>query len=162
MIELNRYKLELLMKVKPLGVTVVAALTLMSAFAFFFLQMLLIGLNAVGGPPPSGTSYTMPWSFFAPLFLAACALAVSIGQFLGARWAWYASMAFWIVLLSISAWFLYAADFANGTIWFDHQVSWSFTNGFEGFLAVLTIFIIYGIGCLAYFSSKKPREYFRI
>ena len=150
------------MKVKPLGVAVVATLTLVSAFAFFFLQLLLIGLSAVGGPPPSGTSYATPWSFFAPLFLAALALAVSIGQFLGARWAWYASMAFWIVLLFISAWFLYGANFANGTIWFDHQMSWSFTGGFEGFLAVLTISIIYGIGCLAYFSSKKPREYFRV
>lgn len=148
------------MKFRPLGVTTVAALTLMSALALFYLQMIFIALSAVGGPPPSGTSYTLPWYYFVPLFLAAWAFAVSIGQFLGAQWAWYASMAFWTVLLPIFGWYAYMIDFANGIIWLD-QSGYFLWYGFEGFLASLTP-LIYSVACLACFSSRKPREYFHV
>jgi hypothetical protein len=46
-------------------------------------------------------------------------LEASIGQFLGAKWAWYASMAFWIVLLLTFSWYTFAIDFAHGIIWLD-------------------------------------------
>jgi hypothetical protein len=148
------------MRFRPIGVTTVAVLTLMSAVALFYLQMILIVLSAVGGPPPSGTSYTLPLYYFVPLFLAAWALAVSIGQFLGSRWAWYASMAFWIVLLPIFGWVAYMIDFAHGIVWLD-EWGYFLWYRFEEFLATL-VPLAYSIGCISYFLSRKRREYFRV
>jgi len=147
------------MSSRPVGVTVVSALTLMSALALFYGQMVLIALMSVGGPPPSGTSYSLPWYYFFPLFLAAWALLVTIGQRLGAKWAWYASMVFWIVLLLIFGWVAYMVDFASGIIWLDE---WGYLVGY-GFVEFLLTLIplVYGIGCISYFLSRKPREYFR-
>jgi hypothetical protein len=132
----------------------------MSALALFWLQILFIVLSAIGGPPSPGTSYTLPLYLLVPLFLAALALAASIGQFLGARWAWYVSIAFWIILLSHFVWYAYMIDFAHGIIWLDR---WGYFlwYGFEGFLATLTP-LLYSIGCLAYFLTRKPREYFHV
>ena len=44
------------MKKRPIGVTVVAVLTMFTALVFGFFQILVIALSAVGGPPsqPSG------------------------------------------------------------------------------------------------------------
>jgi hypothetical protein len=145
---------------RPLGVTATAALTLLSALALFLLQLVLVALSAVGGPPPSGTSYTLPLYYYIPTFLACCAFAVSIGQFLGAKWAWYASIAFWIILLIFFGWAAYLIDFSHGIIWLD---AWGYfvSYGFQEFLATL-IPLIYAAGAIAYFLTKNVRDYFHI
>jgi hypothetical protein len=117
-------------------------------------------LSALGGPPPAGTSYALPFYYYIPIFLACYALAASIGQFLGAKWAWYTSIAFWIILLAFFGWAAYVIDFSHGIIWLD---AWGYfiSYGFEEFLATL-IPLFYASGSLAYFLTKNVRDHFRI
>jgi hypothetical protein len=145
---------------RPTGVTTIAVLTLLSALALFLLQFVLIALSAVGGPPPAGTSHTLPFYFYIPIFLACFAFAVSIGQSLGAKWAWYTSIAFWITLLTFFGWVAYVIDFSHGIIWLD-EWGYFISYGFEEFLATL-IPLFYASGSLAYFLTKNVRDYFRI
>ncbi len=143
-------------KRRPLGVTVVAALTLLAALALGFLQMLVIGLSAVGGPPsrPSG----LPPVLLLPVVGAFVSFALAIGQFDGERWAWYGSIGFWVVCLIVFGWFAYWIDFSQGVIFLDR---WGYFvwYSFIGFLLTLMP-LIYAAGCITYFLTRRAKSYF--
>ena len=65
------------MKKRPIGVTVVAVLTMFTALVFGFFQILVIALSAVGGPPsqPSG----LPPVLLFPSLVAFLVFVLSIG-----------------------------------------------------------------------------------
>jgi len=146
---------------RPVGVTVVAALTLTMALILFFFQLVLIALTAIGGPPPPETSYSLPLTFFIPSFLAVFALSVGIGQLLGAKWSWYASIAFWIIFIAYFGWFAYVLDPIYGLIQLDQYAYPDVLYVFAGLLLSLSP-LAYGVGCLMYFLRKSTRAYFGV
>lgn len=146
---------------RPIGVTVVAALTMMSAIVLGFFQFIVFALSAVGGPLPSGSQGSgLPLIFLTPLFLAMCGFSISIGQLEGSKWAYYASIVFWIVLLACFGLLAYVVDFLNGIIWLDGRGDFSF-HGFLIFLATIAP-LVYSAGSLTYFLTKIPRAYFQL
>lgn len=144
------------MKKRPMGVTVVAVLTMFTALAFGFLQILVIGLSAVGGPPsrPSG----LPPVLLFPSLVAVLVFALSIGQLAGARWAWYGSIVFWVLCLIGFGWFAYIVNFSHGVIFLD---PWGYfvLHSFIGFLLTL-VPLVYAAGCIRYFLTRNVRGYF--
>lgn len=146
---------------RPVGVTVVAALTLTMALVLFFLQLVLVALTSIGGPPPSGTSYSLPLTFFIPSFLAVFAFSVSIGQLLGAKWSWYASIAFWIIFIACFGWFAYVWDSSYGLIRLYLYPYPEVLYVFAGLLLSLSP-LAYGGCCLTYFLRKSTRAYFHV
>jgi hypothetical protein len=151
-----------IMAKRPIGVTLVATLTMMFAIALGFFQVIFSLLAAVGGPTPSGFPGTGLFCliFLGPLFLAVSGFVISIGQFEGSRWAYYASMIFWIVLLPCFGLLVYVVDFLNGVIWLGGRGNFSF-HGFLIFLATIAP-LVYSAGSLIYFLTKTPRAYFRL
>jgi len=146
---------------RPIGVTVVAALTMMSAIVLVFFQFIVFALSAVGGPPSSGSQGSgLPLIFLTPLFLAVCGFSISIGQLGGSKWAYYASIVFWMVLLACFGLLAYVVDFLNGIIWLDRWGYFSF-HGFLIFLATIAP-LVYSAGSLTYFLTKTPRAYFQL
>jgi hypothetical protein len=146
---------------RPIGVTVVAALTMMSAIVLGFFQFIVFALSAVGGPPSSGSQGSgLPLIFLTPLFLAVCGFSISIGQLEGSKWAYYASIVFWIVLLACFGLLAYVVDFLNGIIWLDGRGDFS-SHGFLIFMATIAP-LLYSATSLTYFLTKTPRAYFQL
>jgi hypothetical protein len=109
---------------------------------------------AVGGPTPSRPSGFFILIYLSPLLAAMSGLVISIGQFGGLRWAYYASIVFWIVLLPCFGRLVYVFDFRNGVIFLRE---WVFNfHGFLIFLGTVTP-LIYNLGSLIYFLTKTPR-----
>jgi hypothetical protein len=146
---------------RPIGVTVVAALTLTMALVLFYLQLVLLALTAIGGPPPSGTGYSLPLTFFIPSFLAVFAFSVSIGQLLGTKWSWYASIAFWIIFIAYFGWYAYVLNLSYRLIRLDLYPYPDVLYVFAGLLLSLSP-LIYGGCCLTYFLRKSTRTYFHV
>jgi hypothetical protein len=145
-----------ILKKRPVGVTVAAVLTIFTALAFGFLQILIIGLSAVGGPPsrPSG----LPPVLLFPSLVAVLVFVLSVGQLDGARWAWYGSIVFWVCCLIGFGWFAYMVDFSHGVIFLD---PWGYFvwYSFIGFLLTL-VPLVYAAGCIRYFFTRNVRDYF--
>jgi len=146
---------------RPIGVTVVAALTLTMALVLFYLQLVSLALTAIGGPPPPETSYSLPLTYFIPSFLAVFALSVSIGQLLGAKWSWYASTAFYIIFIAYFGWYAYVLNLSYGLIRLDLYPYPDVLYVFAGLLLSLSP-LAYGGCCLMYFLRKKTRAYFHV
>jgi hypothetical protein len=133
------------LKKRPIGVTVVAVLTMFVAFAFGFLQMVVIGLMGVGGSISRSPSFT-PVSllvilvFLSPGLAAFFAFGLSIAQFDGARWAWRGSMIFWVLCLIVFGYFAYRINFSYGII--------------------LLVPLFYAAGCIRIFLTRNVRDYF--
>ena len=144
---------------RPIGVTIAAWLTLLSGIALLFIFMLFGILAAVGGPYPSGTSPQLPLIFYAPFLLSVFAFALVIMMFVRARYAWHASMMFWVA-------------FALFFIWcYNFMGVWHYMFYLEGgdpwyqYLSIARILFlpfpfIYAVGCSIYFLTRTPREYF--
>jgi len=143
---------------RPIGVTIVAILTIIFGVALLFLFMLLLVLSAVGGPYPSGTSPQLPLIFYAPLILSVSAFAVSSGMLGRSRYAWYASMMFWIVFVLFFVW---CYSFMGVWHWMFYLESgdWYRLLSIARILALPSPFV-YAVGCSIYFLTKTPREYF--
>jgi len=123
-------------------------------------QLFSFVLSAVGGPPSSGLTGYGPLILLTPLFLALYGFFISIGQLEGSKWAYYASIVFWIVLLACFGLLAYVIDFLNGIIWLDGRGYFSF-HGFRIFLASIAP-LVYSAGSLIYFLTKTPRAYFQL
>jgi hypothetical protein len=154
-------KKTIIMGKRPIGVTVVAALAMMSAIVLGFFQFIVFALSAVGGPPSSGSQGSgLPLIFLTPLFLAVCGFSISIGQLEGSKWAYYASIVFWIVLLACFGLLAYVVDFLNGIIWLDGRGDFS-SHGFLIFMVTIAP-LLYSAASLTYFLTKTPRVYFQL
>jgi hypothetical protein len=143
---------------RPLGVTIVAVLTLLSAFALGFLYLVFYGLSVVG--MGSGLPLTLNnLQYYLPLFFAFFALAssVSILNWTASKYLWYSSMVYWTILLIYFIPFAYMWNSNSGLFSDPYPEMWQY----EAF--VVTLFpLIYAVGCLAYFLTEGPREYFHV
>ena len=103
---------------RPIGVTVVARLTMMVAIALALFQYIFFLLAGVGGPTPAGFhgSGLFLFIYISPLFLAVYGFIISINQLEGRKWAYHASIVFWILLLIGFSFLAYVIDFLNGII----------------------------------------------
>jgi len=143
---------------RPIGVTIVAILTIIFGAALFFLFTLFVALSAVGGPHQSGTSYQLPIIFYVPLLLSVIAFVVSIGTLARARYVWHASMMFWIFFVLFFVW-----CYTFMGVW--HWMFYLEGGDWYKLLSIARILFlpspfIYSVGCSIYFLTKTPREYF--
>jgi hypothetical protein len=131
-------------KKAPLGVTVVAVLTLLGAIGDFFFATFWVALSGMGGPPLSGSN--SPISYWVVLFnsllLSIISLVASIGMFRGARYVWYLSMILWAFS---AAHYCYAA-------------SLMFRG--ENLMIMAGLAILVNITLIVYFQSKQVKDYF--
>ncbi|MEM3627443.1 MAG: hypothetical protein QXZ25_05395 [Candidatus Bathyarchaeia archaeon] len=150
---------------RPKGVTVVAALTLLSAFALAFLFFVFWAVSVVGmGHGLPLTFSSLP--FYLPLSFAFFGFAFAAAILRGAtsKFLWYSSLLYWIALFLYFVWaYTYMAVWhymfylEGGEDWF----SWYNILSYSRILFLPSPFI-YAIGCLTYFLTKTPRKYFNI
>jgi hypothetical protein len=150
---------------RPIGVTIVAVLTLLSSFALAFLFLIFWAVSVVGmGPGLPLTFSNLP--FYLSLLFAFFAFACSIAIISRAtsKYLWYSSLAYWIALSAYFVWaytymrvWQYMFYLEGGQAWFSWYNILSYAR-----IALLPLPFIYAIGCLAYFLTKNPREYFHV
>ena len=136
---------------RPIGLTIVAFLTLLSSVVLAFLLLTLWVVSCVGmggGIPLTVTNLPHYLSWLLPIF--AFLFSVSILGGITSRYLWYSLVVFWIALVL----------FFVG--WYTSTEIWHYTGYFEfGILFVLFPFI-YTVGCLVYFLTSTPKEYFHV
>jgi hypothetical protein len=146
---------------RPIGVTIVVSLTLLFGAVLFFIFMLFIALAAVGGPYSSGTPVQLPLIFYAPLLLSIFAFVLSGRILAKARFAWHASIIFWIVLVLFFAWSYTFMGVWHWMFYLESGLAW------YKFLSAARILFLpspffYAVGCSIYFLTETPREYFHV
>jgi hypothetical protein len=127
----------------PLGVTVVAVLTLLGAIGNFFFATFWVALSGMGS---AGSLFNPPISYWIVLFnsllLSIIALVASVGMFQGASYVWYLS----IILWEFSAvHYCYAA---------------SLIFCCENLMIMTGLAIFVNITLIVYFQSKQVKDYF--
>jgi hypothetical protein len=141
---------------KPKGVAIVAVLTLLSAVALFFFCLLLFALAGVGGEGNAAAGGGLPLWLLAwllpPFALAILALICAVGILAGTKYAWYTSIVLWTTLL------IYFGPWA---LMIDTKMSYVYVYELETALATAAP-LIYSVGCLAYFQTKRVKEYFGV
>jgi len=130
------------------------------AVASFFVFAVIVALSAVGGAYASSVSHQLPLVYYVPLLLSAFAFAVSLGMFFRTRYVWHVSMMFWIVFSLFFAWCYTFMGVWHWMFYFEGGADW------YKFLSIARILLlpspfIYSVGCLVYFLTETPREYFR-
>jgi hypothetical protein len=131
-------------KKTPLGVTVVAILTLLGAVGDLFFFVMWVAFSAMGhagvylSPPP--ISYWIV--LFNSLLLSVISVIASIGMLQGASYAWYLSIILWVFS---AAHYCYAASLI-------------FTG--ENLTTMTGIAILVNGAFIVYFLSKQVRDYF--
>jgi hypothetical protein len=73
------------------------------------------------------------------------------------RYTWYASIVFWIVFLVSFVWW-YTASYTVSGGW-QYVIYMDEPPTVAGILAMLSP-LVYATGCLTYFMSRTPRQYF--
>ena len=158
------------MSKRPLGITLVAVLTLLSSGALWCLFMVNSILLVVGGPYGGGSSDWLYMTIHYPTITISFVLLVyafflSIGMFkLTTKYVWYASILFWILLLSFFSGWTY-------TVWRNIGISYNQDGSstweiiypwqYEAIMVTLLPFA-YSIGCPAYFLTQKIMHYFNL
>jgi hypothetical protein len=131
------------MKKAPLGVTVVAVLTLLGAIGDFFFATVWVAFSGMGS---AGTYVTLPISYWIVLFnsllLSIVALVASIGMFLGARYVWYLSIILW----------------AFSAVHYCYAASRIFCC--ENLIIMAGMAVLVNITFIVYFQSRQVRDYF--
>lgn len=136
---------------RPIGLTIVAFLTLLSSIALAYLLLIVWAVSCVGmggGIPLTVTNLPYYLSWLLPIF--AFVFSVGILGGITSRYLWYSLVIFWIALVV-----LFVEWYTSTKIWHYAGYSWF------GVLFVLFPFI-YAIGCLVYFLTSTPKEYFHI
>jgi hypothetical protein len=141
---------------KPAGVTIAGAFALLSSIGLGLLSYFAVILASVGfSSSPSDYAFHVFSSFSLPLAVLALSglfLSIVVLRGLSSKYLWYILMAYWISLLAFSS-------------------AWVFTSfGSIGSPSLtiysLAIFVlptyVYTASCIAYFSTKKPRQYFHL
>jgi hypothetical protein len=136
---------------RPIGLTIVACLTLLSsvALAFLLLTVWAVSVVGMGGGIPLTVQY-MPYylSWLLPIF--AFVFSVGILGGITSRYLWYGLVVFWIILV-----LFFVECYASMEIW--HYVGY-----FEFGVLFMLFPFIYPVGCLVYFLTSTPKEYFHV
>ena len=131
------------MKKAPLGVTVVAVLTLLGAIGDFFFATVWVAFSGMGS---AGVYVSPPISYWIVLFnsllLSIISLVASVGMFRGARYVWY---------LSIILWEFSAAHYCYAA---------SLIFCCENLMIMTGLAILVNISLIVYFQSKQVLDYF--
>jgi hypothetical protein len=151
--------------IRPIGVTIVAALTLISSFALVFLFFVFWAVSVVGmGSGLPLVFRNLP--FYLPLPFALFSLASSIAILSGetTKHLWYGSLVYWIALVPYFVWayiymgvWPYLFYLEGGEAWFSWYNLLSYAR-----ILFLPVPFIYAVGCSIYFLTKTPREYFNV
>jgi hypothetical protein len=152
---------------RPIGVWIVAVLTLFSSFALGCLFLILWVLNFVGfafassnSPGPWLTIQSLP--VFIPLIFALFSFFVSIALIAGAtsRPLWYALIAHWVALFGYFVWWDYTVVWRYLGEWFSNYRA-VYAYQYEQIL-VTFVPLAYSLGCLLYFQKTKVKDYFHV
>jgi hypothetical protein len=131
-------------KKAPLGVTVVAVLTLLGAIGDFFFATVWVAFSGMGS---AGVYVSPPISYWIVLFnsllLSIISLVASVGMFQGARYVWY---------LSIILWEFSAAHYC--------YAAWCLMFRGENLMIMTGLAILVNITLIVYFQSKQVLDYF--
>lgn len=130
---------------RPKGLTAVAILTLLSAAGHVFFAIILTGLSAVGGPPPSGyrPSPLIYLLIYTPYLFSLLSALVALGILNGDQYGWPLSVILWI---TSSAYHCYVAISAF--------------RGVSLILALNLITVLTNIFFILYFQTKTIKNYF--
>lgn len=147
---------------RPLGVTIVACLTLLYGAVLFFIFILFGILAVVGGPYSSETRPQLQPIFYVPLPLSVAAFILSTGMLLRLRYVWHASLAFWMVFILFFVW---AYSFMGVWHYMVYLEGGSALLGWYNLLSYARILclpspFVYAASCTIYFLTKTPRGYF--
>lgn len=150
---------------RPLGLSIVAVLTLLSSFALFMLFVTGNLLAVVGGE-----FQRVDWFYWwtanpsipISLFLAVYAFSVSICLFmLRTRTVWYASVIFWAITLLFFLWWGYMISWRHIGEWLTFPMS-LYTFYLFGEVIITLAPLLYSIACLTYFQTRRIRNYFHL
>lgn len=151
--------------IRPIGVTIVAASTLLSSFALAFLFLVFWAASVVG----MGSGLPLVFSnlpFYVPLPFAFFSFASSIAILSGAniKHLWYSLLAYWITLVPYFVWaytymgvWPYLFYLEGGEAWFSWYNLLSYAR-----ILFLPVPFIYAVGSSIYFLTKAPRDYFNV
>jgi hypothetical protein len=150
---------------RPIGVTIVAASTLLSSFTLAFLFLVFWAVSVVG----MGSGLPLVFSnlpFYLPLPFAFFSFASSIAILSGAatKYLWYGLLVYWIALFPYFVWvytymgvWYYMFFLEGGEAWFSWYNLLSYAR-----ILFLPVPFIYAVGCSVYFLTKTPRGYFHV
>jgi hypothetical protein len=153
-------------KIRPIGVTVVAVLTLLASFILGILSFIVWFVNFVSFAFAS-SGETVPlttrnlYALFPPIF-ALFGFFASIVMLLGIsfRNLWYGLITFWIGLLAYFSWWGYtfvwrgfAELLSSNTQVYAYQYEAMIISFFP---------FAYSLSCLLYFRRAKVKEYFHL
>ena len=137
---------------KPKGVTIVGVLVLLGSFGLGLLSYLGFIWSIVGGfgvgVEPNAWLLLIFLIFFA---LAGLSLSIVVFQNVSSKYLWHALMAYWISLIVIAL----IQDSTNSYVVKLHRFAPIFSIWY------LPTYVI-PVGCIAYFLTRKPRQYFNI
>lgn len=160
-------------RARPVGVTIVAVLTLLGSFALGTLSLALWLANfVVGGMGFAAAGESAPLTLrnlyvIFPLLLAMTSFALAIATLttgIRSKRLWYAMIAFWAALLAFFALWDYGVWTNVGLTYnSDGSSYWQLTQPWQ-YAAVAATFLplAYGVGCIAYFLTEKPKQYFHM
>ena len=155
---------------KPVGVIIVAVLTLFASFGLVFLSLVLFFLNFVGGAFASAGAG--PWIdlqnmyvLFPPLFALLFALFSFIASILmlagvRSKHMWYAMVVFWILLFAFCSWWGYTF------VWYSLGAMFLPVAQIYPYMIVAMLVplipLAYCLSCLLYFQKLKVKKYFHV
>jgi len=170
--KVKEMKTEAAAKGRPVGVTIVAVLTLLGSFALGILSLALWLTNfVVGGMGFAAAGESVPitlrnvYVLFPPLLtMTSFALAIATLTGLRSKRLWYAMMIFWAVLVAFFAFWDYGVWTNVGLTYNSNGSShWQLTQSWQyAAIAVTFLPLAYGAGCLAYFLTAKPKQFFHV
>lgn len=141
---------------KPAGVTVVGVFALLGSIGLGLLSYFAVILASVGfSSSPSDYTLHVFLSFSVPLAVFALSglfLSIVVLRGLASKYLWYILMAYWASLLAFSSAWVFSSFGIIG--------SPSLTIYSLGIFVLPTY--VYSVSCIAYFSTKKPRQYFHL
>jgi len=152
------------MRDRPIGVTIVACLTLLFGVALFFLFILFGIVAVVGGPYSTETHPQIPLIFYAPLLLSTIAFVLSGGMILRVRYVWHVSMMFWVIFTLFFAWAYSFMDIWHYMVYLEGGSAWLSWYNLLSYLRILFLPspFVYAVGCAIYFLTETPRRHFHV
>jgi hypothetical protein len=148
---------------KPVGVTIVAVLTLLTSLALGFIFLITVAVSCVG--MGQGLPLTLPFlPYYLPSFLGLFALLSSflLLNEIKSRFLWCSMITYWIVLFTYFVWTYTSMNIWPWMYYLEGPLSTPY--GWDSILriALLPTPFFYTIGSPVYFFTKKPREYFHV
>jgi len=147
----------------PVGVTLVATLTLLASFAVGFLALVSWAVSFVGSAGISISITTLGWfHILTPALMGLVGFIASIAMLVGnsQKLLWFAMVAFWFSLFAYFIWWDYSVVWRFIGDWFsrNRQVyAWQYEEILVTFLP-----LVYSLGCIGYFQKSRVKKYFQM